>query len=200
VIFLFGFIVQLITGQYYLAVFNNLGEIKVAFENLISNSAISNSGSRLLVGIGGRVLNPEFSLISNVINSQGLLGLTAYIFLGIASLVFGFKLLNKMLFVTRDYKFALSLLFIVVYGIVISFFVYPGILTLILWWASLALLSTYYKIFVYRRNVLIVKDLEFVLSPKVTFLKGKLKLQYFFALLVFVVGILAYFILRGIVY
>lgn len=200
VIFLFGFIVQIITKQNYLSVFNNLGDIRIAIDNLITNSTIVNSGSRFLVGLGGRVLNPDYSLISNVISSQGILGLVAYLFLGITTLVFGFKLLNKMIFVTRDYKFALSFMFILVYGIVLSFFVYPGLLTLILWWGALGLISTYYTVFIYRRNIFFAKDLGFVLSERLSFLKGKLKLQYLFAFLILIVGVVSYFLLRGIVY
>lgn len=198
VIFLTGFIFQILTKQQFLLAFNNLGEVKVGFDNLFNNTSLSSGGTRVLVGLGGRVLNSDFSLVSNIISSQGLVGLTAYVFLAVSSLIFGFRLLKKMLFSTQDYKIALTLMFILVYGMVISFFAYPGILTIILWWISLSLITVLSKVFASKRNEVILEDLGFVKSKRLT--KGRFNFQYVFALLVVIFGAAAIGVLSRITY
>ena len=189
-IFLSGFVIQILTKQSYLGIFNSLSEISLGFTNIFNSvSASSNQFVSILFGLGGRILNPDFSLISNIISSQGLVGLFAYLFLGFSATYYGFKLLKDELSRDRDYKLLATMLFLMVYITILSLFTYPGILLVILWWIAFGLISSYPKL---AKNPSILRNFEVNKLKRLQIGKVKINYQYFLALGVLFLGVILF--------
>ncbi len=99
-----------------------------------------------LFGKGSMSLVPSDSLISNVIISQGLLGLISYLAIFLYAILNGIKCLLKTFKKGGNYTLPLFLVFILLLIPLESFYFYPGMLMLTLWWFAFALLSVKSKI------------------------------------------------------
>lgn len=87
-------------------------------------------------------LNAAVSLLRNVIMTEGVLGLFGYLFLwmiGISAAVKGFTQSIK----DKEMLLTLPLVFVLIFVPIYSLFAYSGVLLVILWWASFALIVRY---------------------------------------------------------
>lgn len=197
-VFLTGFVVQVISKVNFLGVFQNLNDISNVF-NLLTNETVSSSPAvvKLLFGIGGRGLSPEISMISNVIASSGIVGFIAYLSLALAVIVLGFKEIRERLKSGNEYKLFTLIYFILVYLIVVSFFVYPSILLLVVWWIFFGVFSAMLKI--RSKKSYVISGLEFTQYNKFI-VKGKYNIQKYIPFGIVILSILFIFILSRINY
>src|SRR5690606_546960 len=122
-------------------IYEKVHHISIALSNVVNNNVGGTPVTRLTVGLGGRILNTEFSLLSNIVAAQGLLGIIAYLYLGILAVYNGFKVLKQLFVESTYYKLVALLVFILIFVPILSFLTYPGLLWIILWWISFALVS-----------------------------------------------------------
>lgn len=104
------------------------------FNNLFRNS------STIFTGSGASSFDGNESLIAGVIQSNGLLGLFAYL-LVFFSIIFNTltTVANKKIFQNESYKLSFFVNFLLLFGSIVFVFIYPGMIFLILWWTFFAL-------------------------------------------------------------
>lgn len=124
-------------------VFTNL-EVKIFFENGIRTIAdtfndLFRNSSTIFTGSGASSFNGNESLISGVIKSNGLLGFFAYL-LVFFSIIFNTltTVANRQIFKNESYKLSFFVNFLLLFGLIVFVFIYPGMIFLILWWVFFA--------------------------------------------------------------
>lgn len=189
-ILLFGFIIQFITKQNFLNVFLGINDIAIAFNNISVNStSASPQIVRIFVGLGGLVLNPDLSVLGNAIASQGIIGAIAYIFLIVSSLMYGFKVLGGLLKRSSEYKLGVLILFVMLYSSIISLFIYPGILTIILWWIGFSLMTVLSRT---KSKISYASEVGYYQVNRLRVLNGKVNLQYVLPIVILVLFVFIY--------
>jgi len=116
-----------------------------SIKSLTNNNAFNFSMiNQVIFGQGGDKYSSNYSLIANIIGTQGILSLFAYILIWVyaisRSLKLFFKTINQK---DKDYKLIFGLNLIILFVPIISLFVYPGLFLIILWWFCFALISSY---------------------------------------------------------
>jgi hypothetical protein len=103
-------------------------------------TAISSDGTKLATGLGASVFDGTNSLVSGIVRSNGLIGTLAYavIFFSVIWVIFG-DLSNKKFFKSDLYKVKGIVYFLVIFGLITFFIIYPGLIFLSVWWVMFSL-------------------------------------------------------------
>ncbi|MFS8130455.1 MAG: hypothetical protein ACMG57_00600 [Candidatus Dojkabacteria bacterium] len=165
-----------------------INDVKATFAGTLNFQALAiGSGSFDTVK---RISNLD-SFLSSVVNvfvTQGLIGLTAYVFILVTSLMALFKSIKKSLSSRSNRGFVFLMSFTIVFVAIYSFFSYGGELLTILFWFAFATLGVYL-------NLKSLKDeyMQKDWNVQPIFIKGKLGvyLRILLSVLIILISILA---------
>jgi hypothetical protein len=137
-------------------------QISTAFMNLGDSEIVDLKFiQQILFGVGSKAITTTSSFIVNLINSLGLLGFAAYLFLILNIVYKATTFFNKNIRSPRNNLLSIITLFISIFVPIISLFVYPGLAFILIWWMFFSLISTSEsKDFNEKDNVILMDSFE----------------------------------------
>lgn len=140
----------------------------------------------LFLGLGADANIVSQTLYTNVLVSQGFFGIIAYVILFGSALYFGSQFVVKSYLNHSYFPFISTLFFVIGFIPLLSFFTYPGIYLLIVWWISFSMLMAYNS-FAQSKESFIYTEKKLVLTPSfISNKNGNIALKVFFVLIVII--------------
>jgi hypothetical protein len=197
-ILVFGYLIYLVQNDYSLkSLFENaIDDLEYAWERIrIDNGNFFEKLRTLIVGLGIAKANTSNSLLSNILLSQGILGLVSYIFIWTFAISKASKLLSNMIEKNDWYKVIASFVIVLIFVPLFSIFAYPSIFLVALWWILFSLLIAFSN-FIDLKKERVYTDIGFSISD-INFRKRNLGTRGLYLKYLLSIGVLVLTFLLG---